>query len=97
MEAADIVEQSVSTAIDFESALGVLTSKLEIIVDIGDQIAAIHPYANIARKVVTSVYQVAKKQRAADAKFVTLVETMVDVYSFVGDVESLPRKIKSSK
>jgi hypothetical protein len=39
--------------------------------------------------------QVAKKQRAADAKFVTLVETMVDVYSFVGDVESLPRKIKT--
>jgi hypothetical protein len=41
MGAADIVAQSVSTAIDFESALGVLTSKLEIIVDIGDQIAAV--------------------------------------------------------
>ncbi|KAF7341328.1 WD40 repeat-like protein [Mycena venus] len=95
MGAAEIVAQAVSTAVQFESALGVLTSKLEIIVGIGDQIAAIHPYANIAWKVLTSVYQVAKRQRDTDAKFVTLVETMVDVYSFVGDVESLPRKIKS--
>ncbi|KAJ7121465.1 WD40 repeat-like protein [Mycena epipterygia] len=55
----------------------------------------IHPYANIAWKVLTSVYMAAKKQQDTDAKLVKLVETMVDVYSFVGDVASLPQKIKS--
>ncbi|KAJ7121443.1 hypothetical protein C8R44DRAFT_588725, partial [Mycena epipterygia] len=55
----------------------------------------IHPYANMAWKVLTSMYQVAKKQQETDEKLVNLVETMVDVYSFVGDVASLPQKIKS--
>ncbi|KAJ7121447.1 WD40-repeat-containing domain protein [Mycena epipterygia] len=94
MQAGGVVAQSASTVNDFESVLGVLTSRLEIIVGIGDEIAAIHPYANIAWKVLTSVYRAAKTQKDTDEKLVKLVETMVDVYSFVGDVASLPQKIQ---
>ncbi|KAJ7121462.1 WD40 repeat-like protein [Mycena epipterygia] len=93
MQAGGILAQP--TLNGFESALGILTSRLEIIVGIGDEIAAIHPYANIAWKILTSVYRVAKKQQDTDEKLVKLVETMVDVYSFVGDIASLPQKIKS--
>ncbi|KAJ7093766.1 WD40-repeat-containing domain protein [Mycena epipterygia] len=95
VETGSIVAQSASTIKGYESALGILTSKLEIIVGIGDQIATIHPYANIAWKILTSVYRAAKKQQETDDKLLKLVETMVDVYSFVEDVEALPEKIKS--
>ncbi|KAJ7107903.1 WD40-repeat-containing domain protein [Mycena epipterygia] len=95
MKGGGIVAHSASTVKDYTSALGILTSKLEIIVSIGDQIAMIHPYAKIAWKVLTSVYRAAKKQQETDEQLFKLVETMVDVYSFVEDVESLPQKIKS--
>ncbi|KAJ6568883.1 WD40 repeat-like protein, partial [Mycena capillaripes] len=55
----------------------------------------IHPYASIAWKILTSVYQTAKKQQETDDKLRMLVETMVDVYSFVGDIEFLREQIKS--
>ncbi|KAJ7121439.1 WD40 repeat-like protein [Mycena epipterygia] len=95
MKAGGIVGKSAAAVNGFESALGVLTSRLEIIISIGDKIAAIHPYANIAWKVLTSVYQAVKNQQDTDEKLVNLVETMVEVYSFVEDVSSLPQKIKS--
>lgn len=41
MDAGGIVAQSVSTVTDFASALGILTSRLEVLVGIGDEIAAV--------------------------------------------------------
>ncbi|KAJ7455882.1 WD40 repeat-like protein [Mycena latifolia] len=80
---------------DLASALDVIVSKLDIIVKIGDEIAQIHPYANVAWKILTSVYQVVKKQQETDAKMLKLVQTMAEVYSFVEDTEFLVQKIKS--
>jgi hypothetical protein len=36
-----------------------------------------------------------RKQQETDKKLVKLVETLVDVYSFVSDAESLSNKIRS--
>ncbi|KAJ7185080.1 WD40 repeat-like protein [Mycena pura] len=79
---------------DFASALGAIIAKLEFIVRIGDQIATVHPYANMAWKIMTAVYQVAKKQQVTDEKLCKLVQMMADVYSFVDDIDFLD-KIKS--
>ncbi|KAJ6565679.1 hypothetical protein B0H10DRAFT_1081013 [Mycena sp. CBHHK59/15] len=76
------------------SVLGAVIFKLHVIVRIGDEIAKIHPYANVAWKVLTSVYQAVKTQQETDDKLLKLVTTMVDVYSFVDDVEFLAQKIK---
>ncbi|KAF8207930.1 hypothetical protein K438DRAFT_1814655 [Mycena galopus ATCC 62051] len=43
---------------DLVSGLGTVVSKLAIIVSIGDEITKIHPYANAAWQVLTSVYKV---------------------------------------
>ncbi|KAJ7879788.1 hypothetical protein B0H14DRAFT_3771523, partial [Mycena olivaceomarginata] len=75
-------------------SLGVLISKLDIIVRVGDKLATIHPYANVAWKVLTFVYEAVKKQKETDGKIVELVQTMVTTFSFVEDTESLPGKIK---
>ncbi|KAJ7861134.1 hypothetical protein B0H14DRAFT_2576276 [Mycena olivaceomarginata] len=95
MSAAGIATESVSTANNLEAALDSITSKLEIIVSIGDDLAAIHPYANVAWKVLTSVYQAVKREQNTDDKLCKLVQTMADVYSFVEDVDFLSEKIKS--
>ncbi|KAJ7127619.1 WD40-repeat-containing domain protein [Mycena epipterygia] len=94
METGGIVAHSASTASGLELALGLVTSKLEILIGIGDEIATIHPYANAAWKILTSVYQAVKKQQTTDDKLVKLVEIMVDAYSFVEDVGSSPQKMK---
>ncbi|KAJ7190648.1 WD40-repeat-containing domain protein, partial [Mycena pura] len=76
---------------DFASALSAVIAKLELIVHIGDQIATVHPYANMAWKILTAV---AKKQHGLDEKLCKLVQMMADVYSFVDDIDFLD-KIKS--
>ncbi|KAJ7117549.1 hypothetical protein C8R44DRAFT_707901 [Mycena epipterygia] len=94
MGAGDTIAEVQSKARDIESSLGVLLSKINVIVSLGDKLATIHPYANVAWKVLTFVYEVVKKQQETDEKLVELVETMVTTFSFVEDTESLPRKIK---
>ncbi|KAJ7615317.1 WD40-repeat-containing domain protein [Roridomyces roridus] len=81
-------------ASDLVSTLESVTSKLDIVIKLGDQLATIHPYANTAWKILTSVYQVVKKQQETDGKLVTLAKTMDEVYSFVKDLDFLPQKIK---
>ncbi|KAJ7690517.1 WD40-repeat-containing domain protein [Mycena rosella] len=76
------------------STLDVLLSKLDIIVKIGDEISQIHPYANVAWKILTSIYQTVKKQQETDSKLRKLVQTMVDVYAFVEDTQFVIEKIK---
>ncbi|KAJ7480978.1 hypothetical protein FB451DRAFT_155281 [Mycena latifolia] len=88
------VEQAASAS-GWGSVLGSVVSKLEIIVCVGDEVATIHPYVNIAWKVLTSVYKAVKNQQDTDDKLLKLVETMDEVYSFVKDVKFLREKIKS--
>ncbi|KAJ7609403.1 hypothetical protein FB45DRAFT_845337 [Roridomyces roridus] len=89
------IENLLPAASDLVSTLESVTSKLEIVVKLGDQLATIHPYANVAWKILTSVYQVVKKQQEMDGKLGTLAKTMDEVYSFVKDLDFLPQKIKS--
>ncbi|KAF7363064.1 WD40 repeat-like protein [Mycena venus] len=73
-----------------EGLLKSLTSRLDVVVKIGGVIAKIHPFAELAYNVLTSVYDVVKKQQNTDQSIVQLVNTMVDVYLFTKDVNSLP-------
>ncbi|KAF7363067.1 WD40 repeat-like protein [Mycena venus] len=73
-----------------EGLLKILTSRLDVVVKIGGVIAKIHPFAELAYNVLTSVYDVVKKQQNTDQSIVQLINTMVDVYSFTKDVNSLP-------
>ncbi|KAJ7078242.1 hypothetical protein C8R44DRAFT_654640 [Mycena epipterygia] len=92
--AVDSIATVQSKAGDIESSLGILISKIDIIVRVGDKLAAIHPYANVAWKLLTSVYQAVKDQQKTNEKIVELVGTMETIFSFVEDTKSLPGKIK---
>ncbi|KAJ7358617.1 hypothetical protein DFH08DRAFT_1075601 [Mycena albidolilacea] len=89
------IEKAAPTSNDIQSALQSVTSKLEILVSLGDQIASIHSYANIVWKVLTSVHKTFKRQQQQHKKLCQLVQTVDEVYSFVCDIDSLPEKIKS--
>ncbi|KAJ7078254.1 hypothetical protein C8R44DRAFT_754923 [Mycena epipterygia] len=91
---ADTIAKVQSKAGDIESSLGIVISKLEIIIQVGDELAKIHPYATVAWKVLTFVYEAVKQQRETDEKIVELVGTMEMMFSFVEDTASLPGKIK---
>ncbi|KAJ7611219.1 WD40-repeat-containing domain protein [Roridomyces roridus] len=82
-------------ASDLVSKLESVTSKLNIVIKLGDQFATIHPYANVAWKILTFVYKVVQKQQETDGKIIKLAQRMDEVYSFVKDLEFLPQKIKS--
>ncbi|KAJ7323644.1 hypothetical protein DFH08DRAFT_1029250 [Mycena albidolilacea] len=89
------IEKTAPTSNGIQSALQSVTSKLEILVGLGDQIASIHPYANIVWKVLTSVHKTVKRQQQPDEKLCQLVQTVDEVYSFVCDIDSLPEMIRS--
>ncbi|KAJ7108137.1 hypothetical protein C8R44DRAFT_884905 [Mycena epipterygia] len=76
------------------SPLGTVIKQLGILINIGDEITKIHPYAHGAWKILTVVYNVVKKQKETDDKLLKLLKTMAEVYSFVADVQDLPEKFK---
>ncbi|KAF7326778.1 WD40 repeat-like protein [Mycena venus] len=76
---------------DLGSALLKVASRLKPLVEMGDKIANIHPYVNLAWSVVTFALEV---QVEADQKIIELVETMAEVYSFTSQVDFLEAKIK---
>ncbi|KAJ7192655.1 hypothetical protein GGX14DRAFT_594255, partial [Mycena pura] len=81
---------------DFAAGLKKIMTELDVIIKFGDGISEINPYAKAAWKILTFVYEAVKKQQDADDKILQLVQTMVEVYSFVEDVESqfLSQKIQ---
>ncbi|KAJ7328358.1 hypothetical protein DFH08DRAFT_815860 [Mycena albidolilacea] len=81
---------------DLESGLNAVVKGLEVILDIGDELAEINPYAKAAWKILTFVRKAVEKQQDMDEKVLELVRTMAEVYSFVDDVESL-EKVKRLK
>ncbi|KAJ7876523.1 hypothetical protein B0H14DRAFT_2501365, partial [Mycena olivaceomarginata] len=78
----------------FSSAIETVMSKLEVIIEIGDKLSTINPYATAAWKILTAVYEVVKEQRETDDKVLELGQTMVEVYAFVEDVDILSHRIK---
>ncbi|KAF7338986.1 WD40 repeat-like protein [Mycena venus] len=73
-----------------EDLLQSLTSSLDVVIKIGGVIPKIHPFAELAYNVLTSLYVAVKKQRKTDQAITQLVQMMVDAYSFTKDIESLP-------
>ncbi|KAK7685647.1 hypothetical protein QCA50_010991 [Cerrena zonata] len=65
-----------------------------VIADKMGDLAELHPYANIAWKACSSLYDVVKQQRMNDDGLLALVKTMDDTFSFAGDLDDLPNKIK---
>ncbi|KAJ7653545.1 hypothetical protein DFH06DRAFT_1330263 [Mycena polygramma] len=95
MEAAGMVDSSQPAVKTFEAGLGIIITKLDRIIQIGNEVAKIHPYANMAWKVLTSVYQAVKAEQEKQEKLRKLVDNMVSVYSFTEETDVLPQKIKS--
>ncbi|KAJ6532351.1 WD40-repeat-containing domain protein [Mycena capillaripes] len=86
-----------TNAADLAFGLKALIAKLDLFLKIGDGVTKIIPYANAAWKILTSVYEAVKEQGEADDKVFQLVQTMVDIYSFVEDVEFLSLKVQRLK
>ncbi|KAJ7235794.1 hypothetical protein C8J57DRAFT_1530491 [Mycena rebaudengoi] len=88
------LKESMTGAEALASGLKEVMEKLDRIVQIGDQLSQIHPYANAAWKILTFVYEAVKTQQETDSKALELVQTMVEVYLFVEDLDFLSSKIK---
>ncbi|KAK6971892.1 WD40 repeat-like protein [Favolaschia claudopus] len=86
--------EGLSSGAKLSDALSGVLSALENIVKVGDELAKIHPYANAAWKVLTSVYKIVQNQREADEKVVKLVDAMTKLYSFAKEVDFV---VKNSK
>ncbi|KAJ7609596.1 hypothetical protein DFH06DRAFT_1485786 [Mycena polygramma] len=95
METAGMVDSSQPAVKMFEAGLGIIITKLNMIIQIGNEVAKIHPYANMAWKILTSVYQAVKAEQETQEKLKKLVDIMVSVYSFTEETDALPQKIKS--
>ncbi|KAF7328316.1 WD40 repeat-like protein [Mycena venus] len=93
-----LVSQKVARVInnhrDLGSALLKVASRLRPLVEMGDKIAKIHPYVNLAWSVLTSVSKVLEAKLEADQKIIELAEIMAEVYSFTSDVDFLEAKNK---
>ncbi|KAK7020799.1 hypothetical protein R3P38DRAFT_3197225 [Favolaschia claudopus] len=76
----------------FPDLLGKLLSQIKPVADMGDEI---HPYLNVAWKVLTSVYKAVEKQRNTDEKITKLVQALVDLYTSVGDMDFLRIRIQT--
>ncbi|KAJ6485356.1 WD40 repeat-like protein [Mycena vitilis] len=94
-EATDIIENPPLVTETFEAGLSLIIAKLDVIVHLGDEVAQIHPYANMAWKILTSVYKAIKREQATEEKLHKLVDTMVAVYSFAEETDVLAQKLKN--
>ncbi|KAF8578326.1 WD40 repeat-like protein [Ramaria rubella] len=71
-----------------------LVSKLEVFVNVIDEVSKIHPYVNIAWKITSSLYTAVDGQIERDVDIIQLVDDMKDVYSFVDATKELGKKIQ---
>ncbi|KAF9225142.1 hypothetical protein BS17DRAFT_580275 [Gyrodon lividus] len=73
--------------------LAEIVTKLEGFMAVGDAIAGMHPYANMAWKTVTCFYVIIKGQVDRDTRLDDLSGLMRDSYHFVEDIKSFPERI----
>ncbi|KAK6995755.1 hypothetical protein R3P38DRAFT_2737534 [Favolaschia claudopus] len=81
---------------NLSKSLDVVLSALENILGAGDELAKVHPYMNVAWKILTSVYiyKIAKYQHKADEKLVKLIEAMAKLYFFATKADLVVEKCK---
>ncbi|KAK7683553.1 hypothetical protein QCA50_013388 [Cerrena zonata] len=92
----ELVSGVISTQPTLASTLNNLLMKLDClntVVSKIDDLAKVHPYANLAWQICSSLYKAAKTQLETDGKMIGLVGTMNDTFSFVEDLDGLPDKI----
>ncbi|KAK7685643.1 hypothetical protein QCA50_010987 [Cerrena zonata] len=88
----------VSTVVgNLQSLSKKLSSVTSVIMDKMDDLAELHPYANIAWKICSSLYETVKQKHLNDRSLLSLVETMNKTFSFVNTLDNLPEKIKDLK
>ncbi|KAF7984961.1 hypothetical protein HWV62_9903 [Athelia sp. TMB] len=68
---------------DLVGQLQTLMSSLDWVVAIGNKVATIHPWANLAWSVLSIGLQVVQKQQNLDNKILSLIQTMQSTYSIV--------------
>ncbi|KAK7685640.1 hypothetical protein QCA50_010984 [Cerrena zonata] len=91
LETADHASAVLNSIASLSKSLGTVVG---VIVDKMGDLAELHPYANIAWKACSSLYDVVKKQHLNDESLLSLVKTMDDTFSFADDLTELPDKIK---
>ncbi|KAK6977148.1 WD40 repeat-like protein [Favolaschia claudopus] len=84
--------KGVSTSGNFSKSFNVVLSALRNIVKIGDELAKVHPYANAAWTLLTSVYKIMVNQQEMDDKVIKLIEAMAGLYSFATDADMVMKK-----
>ncbi|KAH7886378.1 hypothetical protein F5I97DRAFT_1270746 [Phlebopus sp. FC_14] len=89
----DLVEEMKYTTDGFAECFAEIATKLEVFIQIGDAVAQIHPYINVAWKTVTSFYSIIKGQVDRDSRLRDLVSLMRDCYGFVENVKAFPEKM----
>ncbi|KAJ7803993.1 hypothetical protein B0H14DRAFT_2612872 [Mycena olivaceomarginata] len=80
--------------IDLLTVLNEVTPLLKNIINFGDKLAQVHPYASAAWSILTAVYKAVEGQHEMDSKVIKLILAMRDVCSFAKDVKFIA-KIKS--
>ncbi|KAF7375588.1 WD40 repeat-like protein [Mycena sanguinolenta] len=76
-------------------ALEGVLSILEPIVKVGDELTKIHPYANAAWKILTSVYNLVKSEQEVDENISKLATAMAELYSSAKDAGIVEAKTAS--
>ncbi|KZP21272.1 hypothetical protein FIBSPDRAFT_1044227 [Athelia psychrophila] len=74
---------------DLVGSFQMLVEKLGILVKIGDEIAKIHPWVNLAWNVLSVGLKLVKAQQDRDHKITALIETMKSTYSIIFGSEIL--------
>ncbi|KIM84471.1 hypothetical protein PILCRDRAFT_384410 [Piloderma croceum F 1598] len=64
-------------------------NKLEVLVKIGDEVTKIHPYVNLAWKVLSAGMKMVQAQQARDQQILGLLTAMENTYSFVVSADEL--------
>ncbi|KAJ7768913.1 hypothetical protein B0H16DRAFT_1716113 [Mycena metata] len=73
--------------INFSTALDEVVPLFKNIIDLGDKLAKVHPYASAAWSILTAVYKAVDEQYERDVKVIKLVLAMKELWSFAKDVK----------
>ncbi|KAF7967809.1 hypothetical protein HWV62_32963 [Athelia sp. TMB] len=87
-------DQNADVLVSLWTILDKIQRIADVTVNAVDALAKVHPYADAAWKLLSAVYKAYKHQKETDATVVGLFKQMENLYSFVGDIESLPNKIQ---
>ncbi|KAF7974220.1 hypothetical protein HWV62_13201 [Athelia sp. TMB] len=77
-----------------DTLAGNISQNADILVNLGTVLGKIQRIADVTVQAMDTLAKAYKQQKETDAAAVNLFEQMKDLYSFVGDVESLPGKIR---